>query len=143
MLPTGNALPKSKRRERQSITRTSRNVLHANAARDRRRPCYHRLSPNLLRYTQGVLRILLLFPRRPCPVSLPRSHGSLAGARAYRVFAYAKTRVLSYMLWRGKPSPRSQVLAALLAACRCGLVCSPFVVFCVSVRFLQDSTTIL
>ena len=58
----------------------------------------------------------------------------LNASRAYRdfysrlyslYFASVKTRALSHTLWRGKPSPRSQVLAAILATRRCGLVRSP------------------
>ena len=48
--------------------------------------------------------------------------------RCFPSFYCVKTRALSYERCRGKSSPRSQVLAALLAACRCGLVCSPFVI---------------
>ena len=47
--------------------------------------------------------------------------------RCFPSFYCVKTRALSYERCRGKSSPRSQVLAALLATCRCGLVCSPFV----------------
>ena len=79
-------------------------------------------------------KIFLLLPRfiSVPPIAAPRSVESGCLPGFYSRFAHStasvKTRALSHMLWRGKPSPRS-VLAAILATRCCGLVRSPLLLF--------------